>query len=127
MLLVKGLRSLEVLVLEEPLVDREGLRAQPAADRVVEGVSDDGGHGQQPEEEGDVEVLGLDRRHRPGGEQERIAGKERHYDEACFAEDDREQEDVGPRAPGLENAVQHFVELEEDVEDRARGVHHGLR
>jgi hypothetical protein len=106
-----------------PAIDGEGPRSDPAAQGVVDRVADDRGDGEQDENQAHMQVVRKAGRHGPSGEEERIPRQKRHDHQPGFAEDDREQQGVGPRPPGLEHAVQHLIELEEQVEDRVGRIH----
>jgi hypothetical protein len=84
---VLGLDQPEPLEVEEP-------RAQEVPDPVVHRVADDG--------RGDEETMSTVRstasrgREGAGGEEQRVAGQERRHHQAGLAEDDQEQEKIGP-------------------------------
>ena len=120
---VKFLRLDEVLVFQKPGIDAEGPGADDPADPIVDRVAEHRGNHQQGQQHHDVERIGVERRHRPGCEEQRIARQEGRDHEAGLAEDDREQEHVGPRAPDVEDLVQLFVEVEEKIEEGLQGIH----
>ena len=120
---VELLRPLQVLVLEEPLVDLEGPRPDPAADRVVHRVTEDRGDRENHEQGHEADVLRIQRRHRPGREQQRIAREKGRDHQAGLAEDDGEQHHVGPRSPGGDQGLEVLVHLQENVEKLLEGIH----
>ena len=110
-------------MLQKPGVDAEGSGADGPADPIVDRVAEHRGDRQQDQQHDDVERIGVERRHRPGCEEQRIARQEGRDHEAGLAEDDREQDYVGPRTPDVEDLVQLFVEVEEEIEEGLQGIH----
>ena len=120
---VKFLRLDEVLVFQKPGIDAEGPGADGPANRIVDRVAEHRGDRQHDQQHDDVDRVRVERCHGPGREEQGIARQKGRDHEAGFAEDDREQEHVGPRAPGKENLVQFLVEVEEEIEEGFQGIH----
>ena len=112
-----------MFVLEKPGVDPKGPGADPAPNGVVDRVAQDGRHDQQRQHHGDIQRIGIERCHRAGGKQQRVAREERHHHQTGLAEDNGKQQHVGPRPPGIDKAVEVVVEMQKDIENAADGVH----
>ena len=51
-----------------------------------------------------------------GGEEERIAGQKGRHDQARFAENDHEQEEISDRVESLDDFLQMHIQVQEDVD-----------
>src|SRR5688572_1480579 len=123
-LLVEGVRPVEVLALQEPpALLLEDTRAHVLADGVVDGVAEDGGDREEHEE--DAEIERADAGERARGEEERVAREDRRHHEARLAEDDDEEEQVRPRAVLLDHLLEVGVQVQEEVEELLDQVHRG--
>jgi hypothetical protein len=65
------------------------------------------------------------RAHRADDEKKRVAGQERHDDDAGLDEDDREQQRVDPGAVGAHEGREVDVDVQDEVEQHADEVHAG--
>ena len=114
--LEERVRALDVLLLHEPrLLRLEDPRAEELADEVVAVVPH---HRRTPQQAEQQRLVQRARpRQRPGRKQQRIAGQERRHDQARLAEDDHEQDEVGPRPVLLHQLEQAGVEVEDELGD----------
>ena len=96
-LLVEGVGLVEMRGLDQRQAALLGQAlAQQVADAVVDAVAQDGGAGEQQEDQRQTERAGG--REGAGGEQQGVAGQERRHHQPGLAEDDPEQDQIGPGA-----------------------------
>ena len=120
--LVETMRAVEVLAVQEAdALLAEDLWADAVADRVVHRVSRDRRHAQQEEHQAQVERAA--RRERPHREQEGVSRQDRRHHQSCLAEDDQEQDQVGPHPIILDDGAEVAVEVQDDIDELAYQVH----
>ena len=91
------------------------LGPEAGADRVVDGVPQDGGHAEQEEQRPEAE--GADAREAAGGEEERVARQEGRDHQARLQEDDQEEDRVGVVAVALDDLRQMLIEVKQEVDE----------
>ena len=121
MLLIEGVRAVEGLAVEEAAVfPAEHLRTDVAANGVVHGIAQHGGHGQQAHQQGQIQSAHS--RDGTGHEQQRVSRQERHHHQPCLDEDDGEHQRIDPDAVVLHHHFQVLVQMQKDVE-QGREIH----
>ena len=91
-----------------------------AADPVVDVVADDRGRRQEPEKK--PRIQRSECREAPGGKEQRIARQERQHHQSGLAEDDQEEDAVGPRAVVVNDPAQVPVEMQDEVDEGVERV-----
>lgn len=108
---------IDVLLFDELGEALEHPLAGGAPDEIIDGVAEDGGEEQDGGGEPDIEARILVGGDGTDGEEEGIAGEEGEDDEACFAENDGEKEDVDESAVLAGEGFEVLVEVEEEIEN----------
>jgi hypothetical protein len=94
----------------------EHSRPDVTADRVIDGVAENGGKCKQQEKQADVERAG--RGQRAGGEEQRVARQKGRDDQSGLREDDREEPTVHPHAVPADELREMDVEMKEEIDER---------
>ena len=90
-------------------------RPHPFSDRVINRVAEDGRH--EKERGHDFDLDELFPREGTDGEEERIAGQERGDDQAGFAKDDREEQDIDPDVVILDEPLEVAFGVQEKIDE----------
>src|SRR3990170_1280474 len=119
--LVELLRAKEILPLDEANVLPEDAGADAFADRVVDRVTGDRSHRQEPKEIDGVERSGCGQGSR--GKKQRIAGQDGSHHQARLTEDDDEKQQIRPGPVGADDVPEMLVQVNEEVPELRNKLH----
>lgn len=115
-------RAIQIRLLEpgDPAIEK--LRARPRPDPVVDRVAHDRRDSQQEDEKAKVD------RTRSGGqgtccEQQRVPWKKGSYDKPCLAEDDREEDEIGPSTELNDKCREVNIQVNEVADEVLNEIH----